>query len=53
MSKSDLTEEIDRAEREALVKAMTGQWTADDDARLASLYEKRRREGGHRRHASR
>lgn len=39
----DLNARIARAENRAVGLAMTGGWTADEDAALAALYDERRR----------
>lgn len=38
----DLNAQIARAENRAVGLAMTGGWTAEEDAALAALYERRR-----------
>lgn len=39
---AELNARIERAERIAMGKAMCGQWTPEDDQRLAALYDERR-----------
>lgn len=39
---AELNARIERAERVARGKAMCGQWTTEDDQRLAALYDERR-----------
>ncbi|MEP6477918.1 MAG: hypothetical protein ABJB03_00880 [Rhodoglobus sp.] len=43
MTLDDLNARIERAERAAMGKAMSGQWTKADDEALAALYDERRR----------
>lgn len=40
---AELSAEIERFERAAIGMAMTGQWTPEQDAKLAAMYEARRR----------
>lgn len=39
---AELNIEIERFERAAIGMAMSGQWTAESDAKLAAMYEARR-----------
>lgn len=45
----DLDARIERAERSAMGKATSGQWTKADDEALAALYDERRRRYAQRR----
>lgn len=42
MNFDDLNAQIERTERAAIAKAMSGQWANADDAELAALYDQRR-----------
>ena len=41
--RADINARIERAERTAIGKSMSGQWTKADDEALAALYDERRR----------